>query len=205
MHGGGRMEGDIREETSYINQMEEYRKNEIEVLNRLNFEEIDIAIGAIRLVWEKRGTIYICGNGGSAATASHYANDFNKGIFEKTGRKFRMHCLCDNIATIMAIANDIGYDEVFRFQLNDILREGDLVIGISGSGNSTNVINAIAYAKERGIKTIAITGYDGGKLREMADYKMHVPIDNMKIAEDIHMFFDHMIMHVLCVQNARIS
>lgn len=182
---------------SYIKEMEEYRRKEIEALNSLNYEEIDSAVQAIVSVWKNEGDIYICGNGGSAATASHYVNDFNKGISEKVGRKFRMHCLCDNFATVMAIANDINYDEVFRFQLTGILREKDLVIGISGSGNSRNVIYAVEYAKQHGVKTIAMTGYDGGILRRIADYKMHVPVENMQITEDIHMFFDHMMMSIL--------
>ncbi len=181
----------------YQEAMKDYRMCEIEALNNLDFEEISRAINIIVDTWKENADIYIFGNGGSAATASHYANDFNKGISEKTGRKFRLHCLCDNTATVMAIANDIGYDEVFRFQLEGILRKNDLVVGISGSGNSANVINAIEYAKAHDVKTIGITGYDGGKVKELADYHMHVPIDNMQIVEDVHMFFDHMMMSVL--------
>ena len=96
----------------------------------------------------------------------------------------------------MAIANDISYDEIFRFQLENRLTANDLIVAISGSGNSQNVLNAVEYAKSIGTKVIGITGYSGGKLMEMSDYKMHVNIDDMQIVEDIHMMFDHMLLRV---------
>jgi D-sedoheptulose 7-phosphate isomerase len=176
--------------------MKSYLDQEIEVIRRLDLDAINEAINAIVDAWERDADIYVFGNGGSAATASHMANDFNKGISEKLSKKFRMHCLCDNIATVMAIANDISYDEVFRFQLDGVLREGDLVIGISGSGNSKNVLNAVEYAKGMGVGTIGITGYDGGKLKQLVDYHVDVVAD-MQTAEDVHMIFDHMMMRVL--------
>lgn len=174
-----------------------YRQREIDVLNALDLATISEAMNVIADAFHRDANIYICGNGGSAATASHYANDFNKGISEKVGKKFRMHCLCDNFATVMAIANDISYDEVFRFQLDGILLPSDLVIGISGSGNSKNVLNAVEYAKSIGALTIGMTGYNGGKLKQMADYHMDVNVDDMQITEDVHMFFDHMMYRVL--------
>ena len=112
-------------------EMQRYFNDEIAVINRLNYDDINEAMNAIADAFDRDAEIYIFGNGGSAATASHYANDFNKGISENVGKKFRMHCLCDNYPTVMAIANDISYDEVFRFQLEGILRPTDLVIGIS--------------------------------------------------------------------------
>ena len=181
----------------FTNGIQEYRRREIEVLNNLNLDEINAAMNDIADAFQRDADIYIFGNGGSAATASHFANDFNKGVSEMVGKKFRLHCLCDNFATVMAIANDINYDEVFRFQLEGVLHKGDLVIGISGSGNSKNVVNAFEYAKEMGVPTVGITGYSGGKLRDLADLHMHVAIDDMQITEDVHMFFDHMMMRVL--------
>lgn len=174
-----------------------YFKKEVEVLNRLNISDINESVNAIADAYLRDADIYIFGNGGSAATASHYANDFNKGISEKLLRKFRMHSLCDNFATVMAIANDISYDEVFRFQLEGTLRPHDLVIGISGSGNSKNVLNAVEYAKSIGCKTVGITGYNGGKLKIMADYHMDAMVDDMQLSEDLHMIFDHMMYSVL--------
>ena len=140
--------------------------------------------------------IYIFGNGGSAATASHYQNDFNKGISEYVEQKFRFACLNDNIATVMAIANDIGYEELFRFQLENRLEDGDLVIAISGSCNSENVLRSAAYAKEHGNRVIGMCGYDGGKLKELADVALHADVGSMQVTEDVHMVFDHMMMSI---------
>lgn len=180
-----------------VNEIKAYYKREIEIINSLNFEEIDKAIGAIIDAYERETTIFIFGNGGSAATAIHYANDFNKGISEYFEKKFNMICLCDNVATVMAIANDISYDEVFLFQLKNRLKSTDLVIGISGSGNSINVVKAVEYAREVGTPVLGITGYTGGKLRKLSDYHLHVPVDDMQITEDIHMTFDHMMYKVI--------
>ena len=141
--------------------------------------------------------IFIFGNGGSAATASHFVNDFNKGVSEGLNAGFRLICLNDNIPTLTAIANDIGYEEVFRLQLRNLLNPGDLVIGLSGSGNSANVINAMEYAKSHGATTFAFLGFDGGKLRSIADHIVLIPVNNMQIVEDIHMIMDHLVMTIV--------
>jgi D-sedoheptulose 7-phosphate isomerase len=173
-----------------------YFELEIEVIKNLNIDAINEAMNVIYNAYEDEKTIYIMGNGGSASTASHFVCDFNKGVSEKLEKKFRFNCLNDNIATIMAIANDVGYESVFSFQLENKLEEGDLLICISGSGNSRNIIKAAEYAKQYGNKVIGITGYDGGKLKDISDYSMHVNIKDMQIAEDVHMIFDHMMMRV---------
>ena len=148
--------------------------------------------------YKEKHTIYIFGNGGSSATASHFQNDFNKGISEYIENKFRFQCLNDNISSIMAIANDIGFEEVFRFQLLNKLEKGDIIIAISGSGNSRNIINAVEYAKSQGNKIIGMTGLEGGKLKELSDISLHVDVMSMQITEDIHMIFDHLIMSIFC-------
>ena len=179
-------------------EMQKYIETEIRTLEALDLDEINEAVNAILAARERGGTIYTMGNGGSAATASHMVCDFAKGASEMLGgKKFCFECLCDNTPIVMAIANDISYEEVFAFQLRGKLKPEDLVIGISGSGNSENVLRAVRYAKEQGVPVIGITGYGGGKLRELADYRMHVNIDDMQIAEDIHMMFDHMLLRVL--------
>lgn len=180
----------------FKNAIKEYYEREIRVINNLNLDEINDAMNAIYETYQRQGTIYVCGNGGSAATASHMQNDFNKGISEYVDNKFRFYCLNDNYPTVMAIANDIGYDEIFRFQIKNKITSNDLFIGISGSGNSKNVLNAAEYAKECGAKVVGITGYTGGKLKDLADYKMHVDEMDMQIDEDIHMTFDHMMMKI---------
>lgn len=174
-----------------------YFSREIETIQKLDVDEIAAAVQAIVDAYERGATIYVFGNGGSAATASHFVCDFNKGICENLDKKFNLICLSDNTPMITAIANDISYDEIFRFQLRGKLKASDLIIAISGSGNSPNVIHAVEYAKEVGATVVGLTGYSGGKLRQLADYHMHVDVNDIKIAEDIHMMFDHMMYRIL--------
>lgn len=173
-----------------------YLRNEIDVLKALDIKNINLAMNLLDEAFENGKNVYVFGNGGSASTASHFQNDFNKGISEHTTKKFYFQCLNDNIATVMAIANDIGYDDVFRFQLEGRLKEGDLIIAISGSGNSPNIIRAVEYAHSLGNKVIGLTGYDGGKLQKISDCSLHAPINSMQITEDIHMIFNHLIMSI---------
>lgn len=180
----------------YKQEISDYLKLECEILNKLNIDEINAAINLLEDAFTNDGTIYIFGNGGSSATASHFQNDFNKGVSEYTENKFNFLCLNDNVPTIMAIANDIGFEEIFRFQLKNKLKPEDIVVAISGSGNSKNVINAVEYAKENGNKIIGLTGYSGGKLKELSDINLYVPVNSMQITEDIHMIFDHLIMSI---------
>lgn len=179
---------------NYTNDIKNYIELEREILSNLDVEQINAALNLLDETRLKKGRIYICGNGGSAATASHFQNDFNKGVSEYIEVPFRFHCLNDNMATIMAIANDIGYEEVFRFQLRGNLEPNDILVAISGSGNSKNVINAVEYAKAQGNKVIGLTGYSGGKLKELSDISLHVPVQSMQVTEDIHMIFDHLMM-----------
>ena len=180
----------------YKDMIRQYIRDEIDTLQRLDVDAIDAVMQELARAFERGSTVYVFGNGGSSSTASHYQNDFNKGISEHTEKKFNFLCLNDNIPTMMAIANDIGFEEVFRFQLRGHLKPGDLVFAISGSGNSKNVLNAVEYAKGQGNKVVAITGYDGGKLDAMADLHLRAPVMSMQITEDIHMLFDHLIMSI---------
>lgn len=172
----------------------DYIDCEINTLQKLDVDAINQALNLLLEAYQEHKWIYIFGNGGSSSTASHFENDFNKGVSEPLKTKFRFRCLNDNVATLMAVANDMGFEEVFRYQLTDRIEPGDLVIAISGSGNSKNVINAVEYAKSCGNKIIGITGYDGGKLRRMCDVSLHVPVNSMQISEDVHMIFDHLMM-----------
>lgn len=181
---------------NYIAGMKNYFEKEKAVIDSLNLEEMNQAVNAVYDTWQQGGVIYTLGNGGSAATASHMVCDFNKGVSMETGKRFKMMCLSDNTSIVTAIANDIAYDEIFRIQLQDVLKKGDLLMAVSGSGNSANVLNAVTYAKEQEAKIVAMTGYNGGKLMQMADYNLHVPVDDMQIAEDIHMVFVHLMMRL---------
>ena len=180
----------------YTAEIAKYIENEVEVLRALDVNALNDVLNLLERTLESENMIYIMGNGGSAATASHFQNDFNKGVSEYTEKKFRFLCLNDNVPTVMAIANDIGYDEIFRFQLRGKLRPGDVVIGIPGSGNSKNILNAVEYAKECGNVVVGITGFSGGKLRNLADYSLHAPVNSMQITEDVHMVFDHLMMSI---------
>lgn len=174
-----------------------YIEQEIETLKKLNIENVNTVMNVLETARNGEKNIFVCGNGGSAATASHFAADFNKGINEKLALKYNLECLSDNTPLLMAIANDISYDEIFTYPLKNKMKPGDIIIGISGSGNSSNVVRAFEFAKQQGGITIALVGYDGGKLKELADHYIHVNVNNMQIAEDIHMILDHLMMYVL--------
>lgn len=170
-----------------MNHTESYIKLLKDTLDQLDREQIHLAIDAFLKVRESGGTIYTFGNGGSGATASHAAGDFLKGASYGLEKRFRVICLNDNVPSMMAIANDIGWDDIFIEPLKNFLQPHDLVIGISGSGNSTNVVKAMQYAKEKGVTTIAFCGYKGGKIKELADIVIHSKAMDMEIAEDVHM------------------
>ncbi len=187
---------DAKEMNDYRKEIKNYLELEKAVIDTLDVDAVNDAMNLILETYEGGHTIYIFGNGGSSATASHFQNDFNKGISEYVERKFRFQCLNDNIATVMAIANDIGFEEVFRFQLRGKLEPGDIVIAISGSGSSPNVLNAVEYARACGNKVISMTGFAGGHLKKMADIPLHAEVMSMQVTEDIHMLFDHLMMSI---------
>jgi D-sedoheptulose 7-phosphate isomerase len=141
--------------------------------------------------------IFMMGNGGSGATASHIACDFNKGVSLGLEKRLRVISLNDNVAIMTAYANDVSYEDVFVEQLKNFLRPGDIVIGISGSGNSPNVLKAIEYANTAGAHTIGLTGYSGGKLAKLVRTSLNVPVHDMQKAEDVHMILFHIAMQVL--------
>jgi D-sedoheptulose 7-phosphate isomerase len=170
-----------------MSQTEQYIELLKNTLDQLDREQLNASIQAFIRVYEANGTIYIFGNGGSGASASHATGDFLKGASYGLNKRFKVICLNDNLPSMMAIANDIGWDEIFIEPLRNFLSPHDLVIGISGSGNSTNVVKAMQYAKDNQVQTIAFCGYKGGKIKELADIHIHSKAMDMEIAEDIHM------------------
>ncbi|ATH06746.1 sugar isomerase [Halobacteriovorax marinus] len=172
---------------SYINYL-------TELLQGLDFEAIASFIDEILKTRDHGSKILFIGNGGSAATASHFANDISIGTREYE-RPFKAMSLSDNIAILTAISNDDGYEEVFKKQLQVHLDKRDIVVAISASGNSENLVRAIQYAKEKGNKTIGLLGFDGGKLKELCDQFILIPTAQGEYGpvEDIHMILDHMI------------
>jgi D-sedoheptulose 7-phosphate isomerase len=168
-----------------------------DVLKKLNTEALDAFVELLLDAREQERTIFIFGNGGSAATASHVTGDFLKGISYELDKRFRVMCLSDNISGLTAISNDLGYEEIFIEQLKVFLKPGDLVIGISGSGNSVNVVKAMEYARRHGARTVAMCGYKGGRISALADLLLHVPINDMEITEDVHVIIFHAVKQVL--------
>lgn len=164
------------------------------VLQRIDVREIGRFIGTLLDARERGATVFFIGNGGSAATASHFANDLSIGTNEYD-KPFRVLSLTDNVPVLTAIGNDFGYDQIFVRQLRVLSRKGDVVVGISASGNSSNLLQAFEYARSAGIKTVAITSFDGGKMKPMADEGIHVPtaLKEYGPAEDAHMVLDHLV------------
>jgi len=161
---------------------------------------------AAELIWmtsisNYRNNIYTIGNGASASIAQHWACDYTKGC-KKGGLRPRVISLAANIPLMTAISNDISYDDVYSFQLDALGQEGDVLVAISSSGNSPNVVKAIKTAKSLKMKTIALTGFDGGKARELADISLHVDINEYEAAEDVHQAIMHMIAKYMRTKNS---
>ena len=152
----------------------------------------------LRTVWGEQKQAFICGNGGSAANALHIANDLFFGIAkEKNLPGLRVHALTANQSITTCLANDISYANIFSEQLKVYANRGDVLIALSGSGNSPNIITAIQTAKEMGLQTFAILGYSGGKCLNMVDTAIHCAVDDMQIAEDVQVIVGHSIMQWL--------
>jgi len=182
---------------NFIPEIESYFAKLKSVSDKIDREEINKALHLLLKTRDEKCFVYTMGNGGSASTASHFAGDFNKGLSLGREKRFKFVCLNDNLPTMLSLANDVSYESIFEEQLKNFLTPGDVVLAISGSGNSVNILNAVSYAKAKGNSVIGLTGYDGGKLMELSDVKLHIPIDDMQIVEDLHMVFDHLMMCVL--------
>lgn len=170
-----------------------------EICNQLEREQIDRLIEILLEARDRDSQIFMLGNGGSAAAASHFCEDLGKGTLKDItdSKRFRAISLTDNVPYIMAWANDEGYEQVFEQQLINLARQGDVAIGISGSGNSENVLRAISFANEHGMVTVGITGFNGGKLRWLAQHTVHVPCHNMGMVENVHLIIAHLVVDIL--------
>ena len=170
-----------------------------EIMARLDAAVIERIIDELLEARERGSVIYFIGNGGSAATASHFANDLAFGVRAPGFAPFKVISLVDNVAAITALANDDGYANVFVRQLEGLLQEGDVVVGLSVSGNSANVVEAMRFANERGAITISCTGFDGGALAQSTDINLHVPSTRGEYGpvEDIFAILDHLIYSYL--------
>jgi len=158
---------------------------------------LEPAVVLVRDTYLSDRQIFTIGNGGSAAIAVHLAADFGKNITKPGGKFPRIMSLCTNSSTLTALGNDCGYDETFAFQLRNFMNPNDLLIAISSSGNSPNIVKGVEYARENGAKVIGMSGFNGGKLKELADISLHVPMKIYEVVEDMHSIFCHAIIHAI--------
>mgnify|MGYP001562935327 FL=1 len=185
-------------ENFYMKQFrEEYFIKLIDGLSEVPAEDFERVANILLDAWENSKQVFIFGNGGSAATASHFACDLGKGtldnVYDMREKRFKVMSLNDNMSMFSALANDTHYDDVFVQQLRHHLEEGDVVIGISASGNSPNVVNALKLAKGMNAKVIGFVGFEGGKMKALCDATLHFPEKSYQRCEDAHLIFEHMI------------
>jgi D-sedoheptulose 7-phosphate isomerase len=180
-----------------MNHIQTYLKDLYSTLDLIPGPRIEQFIQILKEARANDRQVFAMGNGGSAATASHFVADLGKNTRTKGQPHFRVFGLTDNVASITAYANDEGYEHIFSQQLAGLIRKNDVVIGISASGNSKNVLNAIALANEEGATTIGLTGFDGGKLASLAYLSIHIPGYRIEQVEDIHMMIEHMVVSAI--------
>ena len=167
------------------------------VLASAHWHEVAQLASDLLLSWQNKSHVFICGNGGSAGNANHLANDFIYGIAKSTGGGLRITSLSANASVLTCLANDVGYESVYSEQLAVLGQKDDLLIVLSGSGNSPNIVHVLEQAKRMHLKSYAILGYDGGICKKMADVSIHFPVNDMQIAEDLQLISGHMIMQWL--------
>ena len=183
-----------------MSMISEYLNLLTQAIEELPEDKIQDVIETLKSAHADGRQVFLLGNGGSASTASHIACDFQKGLKEHTGKRFRASAMTDNVAVMTAWANDTDYDNIFAEQLDSLLEDGDVVLAISGSGNSPNVIKAVEMANEMGAITIGWSGFAGGKLAQVAQKSIVVNSDNMQRIEDVHMVLGHLVFACLMKQ-----
>lgn len=178
---------------SRIPYLERYLAQSADVLRKLVPADVDRIVGVLIAAQQAERFIYVMGNGGSAANAEHFVNDLGKGEARGFPRRFKALSLASNVPLLTAWANDTDYEHVFAEQLRNFVQRGDVVMALSGSGNSRNVLNAVELGRERGATTVGLTGFDGGKLKDLCDHCLVVPSHNMQHVEEMHLVVLHAI------------
>ena len=176
------------------NDIHNYLNNLKELINHIKGEEIQKVINVLDQAHSNKRKIFIIGNGGSAATANHFACDFGKNAIRDDENRFKLISLSDNSSAITAYGNDNGYENVFSEQLKNLMDKEDILFAISASGNSPNIIKAVEYAKEKEGVVIGLSGFNGGKLKDLADVNINVASDNYEPIEDMHLIITHIIV-----------
>jgi len=187
----------LTRQANFTQQINDYLENLKNALDNLDRKEINSLAELLLNAYRENKQIFVMGNGGSAANASHFACDINKSSKYNKSKNFKVISLNENVPILMAYANDYGYEQVFVEQLKNLLQEGDIVIAFSGSGNSPNIINAIEYANLKNCTTVGITGYDGGILKKISTLSVNADVDDMQISEDIHLILNHIMMKIM--------
>lgn len=172
--------------------IEQYLHTVIKSCGQIHQDEIAGIYHVLLKAARNKGRIFLCGNGGSSSTASHFQSDLNR-AFAISCQTMPAVCLTDNIAALTAVANDVSYDDAFCHQLKCQLAAQDVLVAVSASGNSTNVVKAAQFAKEHGCIVVALVGFDGGRLKTISDYSFHVPVCNMQVVEDLQLMFCHLV------------
>jgi D-sedoheptulose 7-phosphate isomerase len=175
--------------------VEYYKKKITRLVDEIDSNVFEEIIKLLECFNQRKDRIYIVGNGGSAATASHMQNDIGVGLKRRGILDLNIISLCDNLSVVTALANDVGYENIFYSQLKDRITKNDLLIAISCSGDSENIIKAVEYAKKNGSTVLGMTGFDGGKLKDLSDISYHIQTekDEYGLVEDLHMILDHML------------
>lgn len=178
-----------------------YARGLADILTQSDWSAVAELADDLHDLWQRGGTLFICGNGGSAGNAIHLANDFLYGIAKQTGQGMRVQALSANASVLTCLANDIGYDQIFSAQLAVQGRAGDLLLAFSGSGNSDNVVRALEKARQLSIRSYAVLGYGGGKAKALADVPIHFAVDDMQMSEDLQLIIGHMLMQWLAAKS----
>ena len=174
-----------------------YASRVSQVLASADWSGVSHLANDMRDAWITGHQVFFCGNGGSAGNSVHLANDYIYGVAKRTGGGIRAVALSANTAVMTCLANDMGYDHIYSEQLAVLANEGDVLVTLSGSGNSPNILRVLEQAKAMKVKSYAIVGYDGGKAKALADVALHFPVDDMQIAEDLQLVVGHMVMQWL--------
>ena len=175
--------------------LRDYLDNLLSLERDFDLEAVSQMVECLEKARAEHKRIFVFGNGGSASHANHIACDLGKNVTSREAGRFQILSICDNMATVTAYANDVGFDCVFQEQLKNIdLTEGDIILAISASGNSPNVVNACTYAREKRAVILSMTGFTGGRLKELSDICLHIPCSEYEKVEDLHMTAIHMLV-----------
>lgn len=187
-----------RQNLSKLLVIDHYLTDLEKVFSEIELDNLTQIIEILEVAKENNKQIFFIGNGGSSATASHAVCDLTKTILgsnpsNSSQKPFKVINLSDNVPSLTAWANDVGYESIFSGQLKAFANEGDILVAISASGNSPNILQTVNFAKELGLTTVGWTGFDGGKLKELSDYNIHIPSTDYGVVEDLHMILVHII------------